>query len=171
MACLTSFTIPADLPLAMTVRDFGWLRADRKLSDSSRRAPLNALANNSSCSRVTGGAVRSSGCDIAPSISMFSQKIPVGGVLNKLLMPSLLYAGDYMSSVITSSSWIPKGRLFDSRTMWSYIRFRAWRPKGESKLLLDRSTPEAARRSPLVKAPKLSRRLATAAAKRRSPPV
>lgn len=47
---------------------------------------------------------------------------------------------------------------------------RDFRPRGLSKLLSDRSMPEAALRSPLVRAPKDCRRRATAAAKRFSPP-
>lgn len=44
------------------------------------------------------------------------------------------------------------------------------RPSGLSKLLSDKSIPEAARLSPLVRAPRDCNRLATAAAKRFSPP-
>lgn len=47
---------------------------------------------------------------------------------------------------------------------------RDLRPSGLSKLLSDRSTPDAARRSPRVKAPRDCSRRATAAAKRCSPP-
>ena len=47
---------------------------------------------------------------------------------------------------------------------------RDLRPSGLSKLLSDRSTPDAARRSPRVRAPRDCSRRATAAAKRCSPP-
>ena len=48
---------------------------------------------------------------------------------------------------------------------------RDFLPKGLSKLLSERSTPEAARLSPRVSAPRDCRRRATAAAKRCSPPM
>ena len=48
---------------------------------------------------------------------------------------------------------------------------RDLRPSGLSKLLSDRSTPDAARRSPRVRAPRDCSRRATAAAKRCSPPT
>ena len=48
--------------------------------------------------------------------------------------------------------------------------FSDFRPRGLSRLLSERSMPEAARLSPRVRAPKLCRRRATAAANRLSPP-
>ncbi len=48
---------------------------------------------------------------------------------------------------------------------------RDFLPRGLSKLLSERSTPEAARLSPRVSAPRDCRRRATAAAKRCSPPM
>ena len=89
--------------------------------------------------------------------------------------------------VVTPSPWsvasLPLGRWFKipakvtpggvgvpSNTSASYIFFSARRPRGESRLPSLRSTPVAALRSPRVSAPRDWSLLATAAAKRRSPP-
>ncbi len=70
----------------------------------------------------------------------------------------------------TSARVTPEGSKGLHWMMQSYILLRDLRPSGLSKLLSERSMPEAALRSPRVSAPRDCSRLATAAANRFSPP-
>ena len=70
-----------------------------------------------------------------------------------------------------AGSVMPSGSSGHSVATASYMRRSALRPRGESKLASERSSPEAARRSPRVRAPSDCRRRATAEAKRASPPT
>ena len=70
----------------------------------------------------------------------------------------------------TSARVTPEGSKGLHWMMQSYILLRDLRPSGLSKLLSERSMPEAALRSPRVSAPKDCSRRATAAANLFSPP-
>lgn len=71
---------------------------------------------------------------------------------------------------ISSGPGIAHGahRLKSAGCSWAHLR--ELRPRGLSKLLSERSIPDAARLSPRVRAPRDCSRRATAAAKRFSPP-